>query len=65
MPAVVLTKIAFVNKQQVAAGAFGMMLKEGDRWTVIDLSNDNELIAGMTDSFKDTLIEKGLLRILP
>lgn len=63
MPRVRLTKIIPYAAQEIKLTHFCVMLKSNDRYTVIDLENDNVLIDGMTESFKQRLIDKGLLHV--
>lgn len=63
MPRCWLSKDVKLNGQTVKARSPGVLLKCGDRWTVVDPSNDNVLIDGMTTGFKQRLIDKGLLYV--
>ena len=56
----------FAFKDQVIiTGREAVLLTFGDRFTVIDPSDNNALIEGMTKQFKTLLEEKGWLRVHP
>lgn len=64
MPRVRLQKKVSIAGQVVVAWSPGVLLQYGDRWTVVDPSNDNVLIDGMTGGFKQFLLDRGFMVIL-
>jgi hypothetical protein len=60
-----ITRIKDVNGNFVVGFSYGVLLQEGDRWAILDPENNNELASGMTTAFKDWLIDRGYLTILP
>ena len=63
MPLCRLKKTVYINGQAVEGFSFAVLLQEGDRWSVYDPGTENELVKGMTESFKELLIRKGLLTL--
>lgn len=63
MPRCWLKKQIYLGHQWIDGASPAILLKEGDRFSVIDPANNNELIRGMTKSFLATLQTKGLLTV--
>lgn len=64
MPRISLTKRVTLAGKVIECRSPGILLREGERYSVIDPANNNELISGMTASFRDMLISKGLMEYI-
>jgi hypothetical protein len=64
MPRVNLIKVIPVDGEALIMRSPGVLIRENERWSVIDPANNNDLIKGMTPAFRDRLIRHGLMEIV-